>query len=340
MGEYKQLSQSAGETQGQTGGTSAGYSGNYSAEVWDEVRNSFHTSIMVDTKLKSLSENVGMADWPIKAADETPSKYIDMTLDQLLDAPGIVEKPSRIDLLIDVLKETLAFDDPFGDMVEQVEAASEKEDNILRNVGRLELPMDYPLDLTNLSIETKQFCKAEELQTVGEFLNFSQNMARNIVVGGDFRSFLNSLAHVDEKTIGKALPFRVGSTGFHYPEAIGLIVENLSKEERIALLKRFGGTVSEEDEAGTRSLSNDEVEELETEIQEKIKELDDWYKEERETMKGQLSEGKNLDRHFVLLNDQDKELIASKAVTIALGGEVAAKKGGLFSAFSRMFGKS
>ena len=41
------------------------------AKDWDEVRTAFATSIMVDTSLSSLAQNLDAPDWPLKGKDET-----------------------------------------------------------------------------------------------------------------------------------------------------------------------------------------------------------------------------------------------------------------------------
>ena len=183
-------------------GTQSAGSGDKS-QKWEEIRARFQESIMADTKLISLAQNVGTTDWPIKGADETPSKYLSLTHDELMMLPEIGPHPERIDLLVEILSETLAFDDPFGEMVEQVEASYETEDNIRKTMAKLELPEDFPIALTSFTEETKKFCEAEELETLGQFARFSQHMAENIVVGGDFRSLLNALANVDESGIAQ-----------------------------------------------------------------------------------------------------------------------------------------
>jgi len=53
------------------------------AKDWDKVRMEFHTSIMVDTSLNSLAQNLDGPDWPIQGKEETPAKYIDLSFDEL-----------------------------------------------------------------------------------------------------------------------------------------------------------------------------------------------------------------------------------------------------------------
>lgn len=315
----------------------------YSPAIWDEIRANFQSSIMVDTKLTSLAQNVGVDDWPVEGDEETPNKYVHLTYAELQMLPEIAADMSRIDLLVDILQETLAFDDPFGDMVEQVEAASKKEDNILKSMAKLNIPRDYPLEYTALSAETKQFCKAEDLKTIGQFVDFSQNMAQNIVVGGDFRTFLNALASVDEKGMARYLPFRPGSTGFHLPEAIGNTVDALEDDQKLELFKKYGGHLSEAEEANRVKYSREEVLVLESNLQNKMKELFKWFEKDKQELEDRVNQGMTLERYFMVLDDPKKELIAAHTLDIALkGGDPSAASsggGGLFKSISKFFKK-
>ena len=64
----------------------------FSSSEWDEIRKKFHHSIMADTSLVSLAENLDTSEWPHAAEDEKPSKYIDFTYDELLMMPEIAKK--------------------------------------------------------------------------------------------------------------------------------------------------------------------------------------------------------------------------------------------------------
>src|SRR3954462_9777162 len=118
---------------------------------WDEVRSAFATSIMVDTSLNSLAQNLDGPEWPIKSKDDTPAKYIDHGFEEVLELLQLKgQKPELIDQLIAILKETLAFDNPFGDMVEQTQAASERDNVLLKNLAKLGVPENFPVALTSL----------------------------------------------------------------------------------------------------------------------------------------------------------------------------------------------
>src|SRR5262249_22655801 len=159
----------------------------------------FAASIMVNTPLSSLAQNLDGPDWPVRGKEETPAAYIDLSYDEMVAMLQMKGMPAtRADFLITLLKETLAFDNPFGDMVEQVEASAKKDNQMLKNLAKLGIPEPFPIGLTALSPDTIEFCKLEKLSTLGEFCIFAQGMSQNVIVGGDFRKLLNALSHIDE----------------------------------------------------------------------------------------------------------------------------------------------
>jgi hypothetical protein len=206
------------------------------AKEWNEVRAAFASSIMVKTALSSLAQNLDGPDWPIKAKDETPAKYIGLGFEE---AAGLIElqglPPERIDLLVTILRDTLSFDTPFGDMVEQSQAAADRDNPILKNLAKLDIPASYPIELTALSADTKEFCRREKLVTISEFAVAAQGMSQTVIVGGDFRTLLNALSHIDEKAIAQFLPYRPGAKGLHLIEAVAQTVRILAASERAAV---------------------------------------------------------------------------------------------------------
>lgn len=191
------------------------------AKEWDEARKAFAESIMIDTSLSSLAQNLDGADWPMQSKDETPAKYVDLTFDEVQEILVLKGQPTeRFDQLVSILKETLAFDDPFGDMVEQTAESALKDNTLLKNLTKLGIPGDFPVSLTALNSDTLEFCRLEKLATLEQFGVFAQGMAQNVIVGGDFRKLLNALSHVDEASLAEVLPFRTGVKGLHLVEAL------------------------------------------------------------------------------------------------------------------------
>lgn len=317
----------------------------FTSTEWDEIRKKFRHSIMADTSLVSLAQNLDTQEWPLKGEDEKPSKYIDFSYDELLMLPEIAGKEDRVDHLISILKETLAFDDPFGDMVAQVEETAAKENPILKTLARLKIPEDFPLALANFSEGTRVVCASEGIKTVGEFANLGQQMATKVVLGGDFRNALNALTHGDEEGIGKFLPYRKGTLGLHLAEAIGLIPAALPRADQLGLAKAYGAKLTASDAAAARTLSKEQVEKHEAMMRVTLNTAFEWFKEEKEALLKHLADGGTLERYFVVINDPAREAIAVRLAGAALKGQIKVsapaagpeqKKGGFFS---RLFGK-
>ncbi|MBI5422460.1 MAG: hypothetical protein HZA32_00130 [Opitutae bacterium] len=315
----------------------------YTAKDWEDVRKRFHSSIMADTSLSSLAQNLDTADWPVKGEEEKPSKYIDFNYEELLMLPEIAGSEKRVDHLIGILKETLAFDDPFGDMVAQVEESASKENTVLKTLGRLGIPEAYPLALVNLSEGTRAVCASEGVATIGEFANLAQQMSTRVVIGGDFRALLNALSHGDEEGIGQFLPFRKGSSGLHLPEALGLAAAAVGRPEQVALAKAFGAKLAGT-EAAAAGLSADAQARAEQRVQTAVNATLDWFKDAAAALVAKLNAGGSLERELVVIGDPVREAIAARFFRAAWASKlnssaaapVAPKKGGLFS---RLFGR-
>jgi hypothetical protein len=277
----------------------------FSAKDWDEIRSAFAASIMVNTPLSSLAQNLDGPDWPVRGKEETPAAYIDLSYDELLAMLAIKGMPlSRADFLINLLKETLAFDNPFGEMVLQAEASALKDNQLLKNLAKLDIPENFPIGLTALTPDTIEFCKLESLATLGEFCIFAQGMSQNVIVGGDFRKLLNALSHVDEATLAETLPFRIGIGGLHLPEALVQASRSPAPAARAAKAV-------------------------------------EWFKDEFAAIQADLKAGKTLQRCLQVLGNADDEKRAADLLAAQLKGTAptAGKKSGLFGSLGRIFGK-
>lgn len=278
----------------------------YTEKDWDDVRTAFASSIMVDTQISSLAQNLDGPTWPVKTKDETPAKYIDLSYGEALELLALKgQSAEKLDLLISILKETLAFDNPFGDMVEQTEAASARDNPLLKNMQRSNIPENFPIGLTALGNDTIEFCKLENLKTLGEFAVFAQGMSQNVIIGGDFRKLLNALSNLDEATLAEILPFRKGAKGLHLIEALG----HASK------------------------LPNPLP---------KAKEAILWFSEDFEHLKKVFTDGPSLTRHLSRLNNEELERKVAEIVRQLIKpgsakGEV--KEAGKSGFFKRIFRK-
>ncbi len=305
-------------------------------EEWNDIRERFRVSMMVKTEVSKLAQNLDLS-WPIKGRDEIPLKYLPLTHDEVLMMPGVGDHPERFRLLVEILRETMAFDDPFGEMAEHVDSSSKHDDGSQRVLHKLEIPLTYPLHLCALSPETREFCEAESVRTLGEFLDLAQNMAQNIVVGGDFRAFLNAVAHPEEDTIARFLPFRPGKRGLHLAEAIGQSLSLFSRSEKLFLLECAGAPVGAEDRRDTRILSDDEKSRVRHRVREHLTAIFAWFDGSREQLEDAFAEGNaQAERVFVPLDHAQTEKASVWMARLALGlDDPKVEKKGFFTRLFR-----
>jgi hypothetical protein len=213
------------------------------ASAWDKARIAFAQSPLVDTPLASLALDLDMPPWPVNSPDETASAYIYLPYNQAvaaLAARGL--PPAQLGHLISLLNDTNAFDQPFGDMMDDIAApvapgAIDLDSPLHKNLEKLELPDDFPLGLSALSAGTIQLCSIESVDTLGGFVAFASRLSQAVIVGGDFRELLNALAQKDEAGLARLLPLRPGATGLHLPEAVALAARDLKDAARAAVIK-------------------------------------------------------------------------------------------------------
>jgi len=175
---------------------------------------------MVDTAITSLAQNLDGLEWPFSGKNEIPSTYLDFTYAELKAEFEDRGQPTGAELLVQILRETMSFDQPFGEMVKQTEAASQRDNPMLKTLSRLGIPENFPLSLVEVDQSTRELCQLENVETIGQFALFAQSVSQNVIVGGTFRELLNALAHVDEKVLAKYLPIRYGSNGVYFLEAL------------------------------------------------------------------------------------------------------------------------
>jgi len=291
-------------------------SSRHTAKDWDEVRKAFSTSILVDTPLTSLAQNLEGRDWPLSGPDETPASYIELSFNEVRERLALNGQPPSVgNFLIDIMRETLAFDDPFGDMVTQSESLTPGENPLVKNLMKLAIPADFPVTLTALSPETLLFCRLEKIGTLGEFAFAAQRMAGSVIVGGDFRALLNALSHIDERTLARYLPFRPGSKGVHYIEGLGQAVCAQPVAIQAALAQRLGQPLPEAAEQLARGVTRPQLLQVKNALQLHAAALRGFCGQEHEELQKQIAAGANPRRLVTMLGDSSLEAVVADLIT-------------------------
>lgn len=271
-----------------------------SAAEWNHLRAAFSASLLAETPLASLAENLDGPAWPIRAREETPAAYLDLPADEVVALLALKgQPPERFAHLVTILRETLAFDDPFGAMVSHSEAAVDRENPVRVNLAKLAIPAEFPLSLAALAPDTIAFCQLEGITTLGEFALLAQRLSQNVVVGGDFRALLNALSHVDELTLARYLPFRPGARGLHLIEAVAQALRAFPTVPRDTLL------------AGRASA-------FPPELRARLEQIFTFFADQRAELGRQIAAGTSLGRSVMVLNEPGLERFVTAVLSTHL----------------------
>lgn len=312
----------------------------YSKDEWEFIRGRFRKSILNEMEIGKLGQNAGIS-WPFKGSGETPNKYIEYSFEELKSVPGLIGKKSRIHKLVDILRETLAFDDPFGEMADKVEAEGENDVTFERILERIGVDKDYPANFVHFSEETIELLGRESSATtlIG-IINFGQILEQSSTEGSDLRAFINSLAHKDDIGIRKHIPYRRGDSGLHLAEAIGLIAEDLDEPLKNELLFQSGVDLSEKELALRESELSDISEIQLTAALDQVTEVCLWFSVESADLKDIFSSGGMPERFFLTNNEPSTERVALALARLHFGARASSlSKLGLLGKLSGFFGR-
>jgi hypothetical protein len=310
----------------------------YTAKEWEHLRKRFLGSILNDTTVAVLGQNAGIS-WPLRGSDDTPNKYIEYTFEELQQVPGLIGKNKRVHQLMDILRETLAFDDPFSDMVDTVEAESKQDDTFERILARYNIPANYPAEFIDFCPETRALIKGEDLKTLIEVIRFGQNLAQNVIVGGDLKTFLNGIAQEDGPSMMKHLPYRAADRGLYLAEAIGLIARSLDVRVQLELLAQSGLALTVEEEA-TRHASGQLITEAELQpAVARVAAVCEWFTQEAADLELVFTAGGSPERYFTPINNPRHERIALMLTRAHFGISSQEARKGFMDKLSGLFGR-
>ncbi len=309
----------------------------YNSDAWDSLRKRFAGSEMSDMELHILGQNAGKS-WPFKGSDETPAKYLEFDFEELGSVPGLIGKKRRIQILMDILTETLAFDDPFADMADKVEADGEHDVTYERVMVRFEIPEAYPAKFIAFDTEGRELIKSQGCETLGEVVRFIADLPFDSVGAADLKTFLNLLGHKDEIGIGRYIPYRRGKPGLHLAEAVGLIAANLPENLQLELLSQTGLELKPDESAQLEAASTLTLEgQLKTAL-EQLDAIAEHFAEEAAALQQLIEEGGSYQRYFITINDSRTERISLALARIKFG-DPTKERTGLMAKLSGIFNK-
>ena len=307
----------------------------YSAEEWKYLCERFSKSILKTTEVAELGRNVGIS-WPFKGSDETPEKYISFSFEELQSVPGLIGKKKRVKTLMDVLREILAFDDPFSDMMDTVEKKNTEDRIYHRVLKKLGISEDYPINLMLFSSDTKELLHKNGIKTLIEAINFGKRSPIKAENDNDLNSLINGLALINEATIRKHLPFRIGQNGLHLPEAVGLLVRDVDKPVQIELLIQAGIPLTDSETSTKETANHTSLETALKVVSVRFNELCSWFSDEVDNLKQLCDSPQSVERYFLPINDAGIERV-SIALAMINFGDLKKNKGNMINKISGLF---
>ena len=308
----------------------------YTTEEWDMIRKRFEASALNDMDLSILAQNAGKK-WPFKGSDETPSKYIEFKYEELGSVPGLVGKKKRIQNLVDILRETLAFDDPFGDMADKVEHDGETDLTYERVLERFEIPTDFPARFIAFDEQGRSLIRDHGFETLIDVVRYGKTLHYDVEGVDDLKALMNSLAHRDELGIAKYLPYRRGTLGVHLAEAIGHIARMIDVTLQIELRSQIGDELKPEEAEMLDQTSTMTLEARLKMALEHIDEVSEWFSAEAADLRELVENGGSYERYFITLNEHMIERVAL-ALTRIKFGDPQLEKTGLIAKLGGLFG--
>lgn len=281
----------------------------YSEAEWNHIRARFVNSPLNEMELTALAQNAGRS-WPFKGSGETPAKYVELELEALGSVPGLIGKQSRIRALMDILRETLAFDDPFGDMADFVESECLVDDSIERSIAKLNIVPVFPLSLGRFEPAPLMILEEMGLKTLRDLVQHGQSEEAFEKLDAGTRSFLTALSNKDEVMIARFLPYRAGGQGLHLAEAIGGLIHSMSPEAILILKKEAGLDLSPEESAAVARLSETEAASALKSSLDRLNQFNEWFADEAAELKQLVAHGGEPARFFLPLNNPDIERLA------------------------------
>ena len=288
----------------------------FTSEEWDKLRFLYQDSVMARTNLGKLAQNIG-TKWPIRGKNEIPGKYTSHTLESLLEMSEFYGKENRLPLLYSILMETQALDDPFSDMVDHLDKVANQENNADTALKKLEIPLDFPIELANFTRETLSLCRSEGIVTISQFGEFARKSANSVVISGDYKLMLNALTQLDKAALKVFLPIREDEDGIFLAEAIGHMARRMSDRDAASLLEAYEIPTTRASWQNASHLAKQDFQMFAGELKHALKKRLDLMPEQAQQLRHAVESGEAARvRFFVSLKDADLESLAI-AITLA-----------------------
>ena len=206
---------------------------------WDTIAFRAQGSPFEELSISTLAKNSGIRRWsrPGSVKGDVLARYIYFSFEELLEVEKLDLKSAT--LLLEICETTFSFEKEYEDLASFEEIDSKAYAQRMRFVEEFGIYQDYPVSLSNLEESLLELCKAENIVTFIELMEFLDRLSEKAWIGGVYKNLQNVFAHGDEKGLVRYFPYRLGHRGFHLPEAASFCLKRLHKNELESVQEYF-----------------------------------------------------------------------------------------------------
>lgn len=205
---------------------------------WDTIAFRAQGSPFEDLSISTLAKNTGVRRWsrPGSVKGDVLARYIYFSFEELLEVEKLDLKSAV--LLLEICETTFSFEKEYEDLASFEEINSKAYAQRMRFVEEFGIYQDYPVSLSYLDESLLELCKAENIVTFIELMEFLDHLSEKAWIGGVYKNLQNVFAHGDEKGLVRYFPYRLGHRGFHLPEAVSFCLKRLPQRQ-LELVERY-----------------------------------------------------------------------------------------------------
>lgn len=288
------------------------------SERWDQIAYRMQGSPLADLNINTLAKTVTLQSWTTprhKTNSETFSRYIYSSFEELIKVEKLDLESAKF--LLDICESVFKSEDMYCEMGNLKDVDNQVNNHYMRLIERFGLNRDFPIALSHLDESHLEVLAAEGIQTFLDLMGFLDKLFDHGTIRGSYQVLQKIFAHGDEQGLSDYFPYRIGSTGFHLPETLALILSNLSIADQNELSAYHEGRDKRKLAFGRTRAKLPYV--VEKKVLPKIFECLAYFGQRKSQLPRSLLDGAYLSRELMHLNDPKKEALLHWLVRLSLG---------------------
>lgn len=199
-------------------------------------------------------------------------------------------------------------------------------DSMFAALEEWNIPLTYPVELMGLTPKDRLFCKNIEAETLQDIIAYYEKEEETVsLLAKDekecpseihIKSFCRNIFIGNENEVAEVLPIRLNHKGIHLPEAILLLIRSFPRQYQAVLLNRMGNEAMLECCDEGIDSTREDVKDIEIEYLTKMKQLLEWFPQDKEMLWNLWSQGEPSEEHFSHYEETRHRKAAAKSISL------------------------